>query len=185
MRRNPNPKLRGKGLRSFYESGSAAGIQPQHAKRLRMQLAALDTAAAIEDMDIPEFRLHPLKGRERNRWSVWVNGNWRLTFEFRDGNAYVLDYEVYLEPFGLSARHLAAKLKVSPSTVARVLQGRSAVSPEMALRLSKALRRSPECLSHRRRLCTTLRSPCQYRMTTRLFRQTSGCVMAKVASGAR
>ena len=52
--------------------------------------------------------------------------------------------EVYLEPFGLSARHLAEKLKVSPSTVARVLQGRSAVSPEMALRLSKTLGRSPE-----------------------------------------
>lgn len=52
--------------------------------------------------------------------------------------------EVYLEPFGLSARHLATKLQVSPSTVARILQGRSAVSPEMALRLSKALGRSPE-----------------------------------------
>lgn len=52
--------------------------------------------------------------------------------------------EVYLKPFGLSARYLAAKLKVSPSTVARMLQGRSAVSPEMALRLSKALGRSPE-----------------------------------------
>src|SRR5699024_11111083 len=52
--------------------------------------------------------------------------------------------EVYLGPFGLSARHLAAKLRVSPSTVARVLQGRSAVSPEMALRLSKTLGRSPE-----------------------------------------
>jgi addiction module HigA family antidote len=52
--------------------------------------------------------------------------------------------EVYLEPFGLSARYLAAKLKVSPSTVSRVLQGRSAVSPEMALRLSKVLGRSPE-----------------------------------------
>ncbi|SCZ58467.1 HigA family addiction module antitoxin [Thiohalomonas denitrificans] len=52
--------------------------------------------------------------------------------------------EVYLEPFGLSARHLAAKLNVSPSTVARILQGRSAVSPEMALRLSKTLGRSPE-----------------------------------------
>ena len=52
--------------------------------------------------------------------------------------------EVYLDPFGLSARHLAMKIKVSPSTVARILQGRSAVSPEMALRLSKALGRSPE-----------------------------------------
>ncbi|MFV8834335.1 HigA family addiction module antitoxin [Aquisalimonas sp. APHAB1-3] len=52
--------------------------------------------------------------------------------------------EVYLEPFELRARYLAAKLKVSPSTVARLLQGRSAVSPEMALRLSKTLGRSPE-----------------------------------------
>ncbi len=51
---------------------------------------------------------------------------------------------VYLEPFGLSARQLAAKLKVSPSTVARVLQERSAISPEMALRLSRVLGRSPE-----------------------------------------
>ncbi len=52
--------------------------------------------------------------------------------------------DVYLAPFGFSARYLAAKLNVSPSTVARVLQGRSAVSPEMALRLSKTLGRSPE-----------------------------------------
>lgn len=50
---------------------------------------------SIEDMDIPGFRLHPLKGRETGRWSIWINGNWRLTFEFRDGNAYLLDYEDY------------------------------------------------------------------------------------------
>ncbi len=85
--------FRHKGLRRFYETSSLAGIQPQHAKRLRMQLAALDSAQVIEDMDIPGFRLHPLKGADRGRWSIWVNGNWRLTFEFRDGQAYVLDYE--------------------------------------------------------------------------------------------
>ena len=61
----------------------------------RLQLAALDTAQAIEDMDIPGFRLHPLKGEMRGRWSITVNGNWRITFEFQDGNAYVLDYEDY------------------------------------------------------------------------------------------
>ncbi|HRP96567.1 MAG TPA: type II toxin-antitoxin system RelE/ParE family toxin [Rhodocyclaceae bacterium] len=87
--------FRHKGLRRFYETGSPAGIQPQHAKRLRLQLAALDTAASIDDMDIPGLRLHQLKGGEKGRWSVWVNGNWRLTFEFCDGNAYVLDYEDY------------------------------------------------------------------------------------------
>jgi proteic killer suppression protein len=84
-----------KGLRRLFETGSTAGVQANHAKRLRMQLAALDTAQAIEDMDIPGFRLHPLKGELRGRWSITVNGNWRMTFEFQDGNAYVLDYEDY------------------------------------------------------------------------------------------
>ncbi|MGY0635268.1 type II toxin-antitoxin system RelE/ParE family toxin [Luteimonas sp. A478] len=87
--------LRHKGLRKLFETGNASGVQPAHVKRLRMQLAALNTAKTIEDMDIPGFRLHQLKGQMRGRWSVTVNGNWRLTFEFRDGNAYVLDYEDY------------------------------------------------------------------------------------------
>lgn len=87
--------FRHKGLRKYFESGSLAGIQPAHESRLKMQLAALDTAQVIEDMDIPGFRLHPLKGSERGRWSIWVNGNWRVTFEFENGNAFVLDYEDY------------------------------------------------------------------------------------------
>jgi len=87
--------FRHKGLRRLFETGSASGVQASHVKRLRMQLAALDTAQTIEDMDVPGFRLHPLKGAMRGRWSIWVNGNWRLTFEFQDGNAYVLDYEDY------------------------------------------------------------------------------------------
>ena len=60
-----------------------------------MLLAALDTATSVEDMDISGFRLHPLKGEQGGRWWVWVNGNWRMTFEFKDGHAYVLDYEDY------------------------------------------------------------------------------------------
>jgi toxin HigB-1 len=87
--------FRHKGLRKFFESGNASGIQPRHAKRIRMLLVALDTAQTIDDMDVPGFRLHPLRGSERGRWSIWVNGNWRLTFEFRDGHAHVLDYEDY------------------------------------------------------------------------------------------
>ena len=60
-----------------------------------MILAALDTSLEIKDMDIPGFKLHPLKGKLKGRWSVSVSGNWRITFEFRDGNAFVLDYEDY------------------------------------------------------------------------------------------
>jgi proteic killer suppression protein len=60
-----------------------------------MQLAASDTAQTIENMDIPGFRLHPLKGKMRGRWSIMVSVNWRMTFEFHDRNAYILDYEDY------------------------------------------------------------------------------------------
>lgn len=87
--------FRHKGLKKFHETGNQSGIQPSHARRVRMQLAALETAQTIDDMDIAGFRLHPLKGEDRGRWSIWVNGNWRITFEFRDGNAFVLDFEDY------------------------------------------------------------------------------------------
>jgi proteic killer suppression protein len=53
----------------------------------------VDTAETIDDMNVPGFRLHPLKGSEKGRWSVCVNGNWRITFEFENGNAFILDYE--------------------------------------------------------------------------------------------
>ena len=87
--------IRHRGLRNFYETGSKAGIQSAHASKLRLQLTALDTAATITDMDIPGFRLHQLKGKAKNRWSITVNGNWRLTFEFRESDVYLLDYEDY------------------------------------------------------------------------------------------
>lgn len=84
-----------KGLEKFYLSGSTRGIQAVHANKLRMQLAALDTAQTIDDMDIPGYRLHPLKGSRKGIWSVTVNGNWRITFEFTDGNAHIINYEDY------------------------------------------------------------------------------------------
>lgn len=87
--------FRHKGLKTLFETGKATGVQPPHARRLRIQLAALDTAQVVADMDLPGFRLHQLKGGRAGRWSITVNGNWRMTFEFRDGNAYVLDYEDY------------------------------------------------------------------------------------------
>ena len=87
--------FRHKGLQKYFTTSSLAGIQPSHAKRLKMQLASLDTAHTIEDMNIPGFRLHPLKGKQQGRWSIWVNGNWRITFAFQNGNAEILDYEDY------------------------------------------------------------------------------------------
>ena len=84
-----------KGLEKFYESGDTKGIQANHAKKLRMQLAALDTANSIDDMDIPGYRLHPLTGPRKGTWSIAVNANWRLTFEYTEGNVYILNYEDY------------------------------------------------------------------------------------------
>ena len=79
----------------FFETGSTAGIQSAHARKIRLELTALETATTIEDMAVPGFHLHPLKGNRKGHWSITVSGNWRITFEFRDGNAYLLDYEDY------------------------------------------------------------------------------------------
>jgi proteic killer suppression protein len=87
--------FRHKGLRRFYETGSTAGVQASHKKRLRIQLIALDTAVTIEDMDIPGFKLHSLKGDRKGLWSISVSGNWRITFDFKDGNANIVNYEDY------------------------------------------------------------------------------------------
>ena len=84
-----------KGLERFYSKGSTAGIQAKHSKKLRLQLAALDSAQTIDDLDIPGYRLHPLKGNREGIWSITVSANWRLTFEFSDGNVFILDYEDY------------------------------------------------------------------------------------------
>ncbi|RUO51041.1 type II toxin-antitoxin system RelE/ParE family toxin [Pseudidiomarina aquimaris] len=87
--------IKHKGLEAFYRTGRTLGIQPKHASKLRMQLVALDTAMKVTDLQLPGYRLHRLKGKQSNRWSISVSGSWRLTFEFRSGNVYLLDYEDY------------------------------------------------------------------------------------------
>ena len=87
--------FRHKGLKKFFETGSKSEIQPSHATRLSRQLGALDKAERGADMDFPGWRLHPLKGNLADHWSVWVNGNWRMTFTFKDGNAVLIDYQDY------------------------------------------------------------------------------------------
>lgn len=84
-----------KGLQLFFETGSLKGIQPGHKQKLRVQLAALDTASIIDDMDLPGFRLHTLKGDKKELWAIDVNKNWRIVFKFQDGNAYIVNYEDY------------------------------------------------------------------------------------------
>jgi proteic killer suppression protein len=87
--------FRHKGLQNYFETGSVKGVRPEHKQKLRIRLTALNTAACIEDMDLPGFRLHPLKGQKKSLWAIDVNKNWRIVFDFQDGNAYVVDYEDY------------------------------------------------------------------------------------------
>ena len=84
-----------KGLQAFFETGSKAGIQPHHAARLSRQLIRLDMAQSPEYMNVPGWRFHGLVGSLLGHYSVTVNGNWRLTFAFEDGEAVMVDYQVY------------------------------------------------------------------------------------------
>lgn len=84
-----------RGLEKFFETGSTAGIQAAHGKRLRLILARLHAATGVRDMDLPGLRLHELSGNRDGTWSVMVSGNWRVTFRFVDGDAEVVNYEDY------------------------------------------------------------------------------------------
>ena len=84
-----------KGRQRFFEQGSKAGIQPAHARRLRLILGALDAAIAPQDMALPGLRLHALRGEREGHWAVSVNGPWRVTFRFEDGHAWEVDYVQY------------------------------------------------------------------------------------------
>ncbi|MEN9455319.1 MAG: hypothetical protein RL210_838 [Pseudomonadota bacterium] len=87
--------FRHKGLQAFFETGSKAGIQPQQAPKLSRMLARLDLAKGADDMNVPGWRLHLLSGNLAGHFSVWVNGNWRMTFTFEDGDAVLVDYQDY------------------------------------------------------------------------------------------
>ena len=84
-----------KGLQAFFETGNKADIQPHHAPKLARLLARLHAAKVPEDMNVPGWRLHPLVGSLAGHYSVFVNGNWRLTFRFDDGDAVLVDYQDY------------------------------------------------------------------------------------------
>ena len=84
-----------KGLQEFYETGSKKGIQPDHAPKLGRMLDRLDASTSPQDMNLPGYNLHLLKGDREDMWSVWVNGNWRLIFYFEGNDAYLVDYLDY------------------------------------------------------------------------------------------
>ena len=87
--------FRHKGLEDFFLNDVLKGIMPDHAAKIARILDRLDASLFVKDMDLPGFKLHKLSGKDKNIWSVWVNGNWRITFYFEQGDAYVVDYLDY------------------------------------------------------------------------------------------
>lgn len=83
------------GLKHFFDTGSKAGIQPIHAERLKVILAALTAAKTPRDMGATGFRLHQLKGELTGTWAVTVQANWRITFRFEGEDVILVDYVDY------------------------------------------------------------------------------------------
>jgi toxin HigB-1 len=84
-----------KGLRLLWTKNDPSKLPPTHVVKLRSLLIYLNRAVGIADMDLPGAGLHQLKGRLKGFWSISVSGNYRLIFEFRDGDAYLVDYVDY------------------------------------------------------------------------------------------
>ena len=150
------------------ERGDERRIHPWHRETVRDILVRLNASATPSDMDLPSFRLHPLKGVYAGLWAVGVFANWRVIFRFDDGHTAEVDYldchweathmlmhnpphpgafirRQCLEPLGLTLTEAARGLSVSRNTLSMLLKGRLRISPEMAIRLSEAFGGSPEC----------------------------------------
>lgn len=87
--------FRHKGLKLLFETGSARGVRTEHTTKLLSILAALDAAQSPAELGLPSYRLHPLKGDMKGHWSIWVNGNWRVTFRFVGADIELVDYQDY------------------------------------------------------------------------------------------
>jgi len=87
--------IRHKGLKRLYEDDDPRGVMRAHTEKLRDILARLDAAATAADMDLPGFRLHPLKGELKGFWAITVRANWRVIFRIAEGDALDLDYVDY------------------------------------------------------------------------------------------
>jgi len=87
--------FRNKALERLLREGNAKGIPKELEKRIRVRLEVIDSTTDIDNLRIPGYNLHQLKGDRREAWSIKVSGNWRITFKFRDNDAYDLNLEDY------------------------------------------------------------------------------------------
>jgi proteic killer suppression protein len=87
--------FRHKGLKRLFEKGDRRGVRPDQVERIENILLVLNRARSPEDMNLPGFRLHPLKGDRRGQWAVTVSANWRIVFRFERGGAADVDLVNY------------------------------------------------------------------------------------------
>ncbi len=87
--------FRHKGLKRLFKDDDPRGVIAEHLMKLRNILARLDAASSVEDMALPGFNLHALKGELRGFMAVTVRANWRVIFRFAEGNAFEVDYLDY------------------------------------------------------------------------------------------
>ena len=73
-----------KGLKKLFETGNTAGVSPQYARSIARKLSALEIAATVEELDLPGFGLHQLKGDREGEWAITVSANWRITFSWEE-----------------------------------------------------------------------------------------------------
>lgn len=87
--------FRHRGLKRLYEQGDGRRLRADQRDRITDVLFHLDQAQRPGDLDLPGYRLHPLKGDQKGIWSVTISGNWRITFRFEDGDAFEVDLVDY------------------------------------------------------------------------------------------
>ena len=84
-----------KGLRQLFENDNTRAVNAEHVRKIKQILAVLDAAETIEAVQLPTFRLHPLKGDLKGHWAVTVRANWRIVFRFEGGKVFDVDLVDY------------------------------------------------------------------------------------------
>ena len=84
-----------KGLKEIFRHGRSKLINAEHWERIAEMLDELDAAVVVLDLALPGYDFHGLQGKRKGEYSVAVRANWKITFRFEDGDAYIVNYEDY------------------------------------------------------------------------------------------
>ena len=87
--------FKNKVLENLFKENINKGVPPNLEKKIRIRLEVIDSALVVEDIRLPGYDLHELKGDRKGTWSIKVSGNWRITFKFEDGDVYDVNLEDY------------------------------------------------------------------------------------------